>query len=394
MTRARLRMLLSGMIAGIPHQGGATWAVLQYLLGLKRLGHEVYFVEPIQRAALRPSGAPLARTANATHFRRVMAEFGLEQTSALLLADTQQTVGLPYERLRRVASSGADVLVNISGLLTDEALTENIPLRVYLDLDPAFTQLWHATQGVDMRFSGHNRFVTVGQAVGQLGCDVPTCGLAWITTPQPVVLERWPVARRVTHDAFTTVANWRGYGSIKHGGVFYGQKAHSLREFIALPTLTEENFTLALAIHPEESKDLTALRSNGWHLIDPERVASSPAAYQRFVRASKAEFGIAKSGYVAARCGWFSDRSVCYLASGRPVIAQETGFSRFLPTGAGLFAFETAEEVLASIEALSGNYERHARAARYVAEEHFDSEKVLGRLLERVGSSEREPAGG
>jgi hypothetical protein len=372
------------MIGAVPHQGGATWAVLQYLLGLKRLGYEVYFVEPVEETALRPSGAPLARTANAAYFRMVMAEFGLEQTSALLLTGTQETVGLPYERLRR-AISPADVLVNISGLLADATLTENIPLRVYLDLDPAFTQLWHATQGVDMRFSGHNRFVTVGQAVGQPGCDVPTCGRAWITTPQPVVLERWPVARCVTHDALTTVANWRGYGSIERGGVFYGQKAHCLRKFIALPTLTKENFTLALSIHPEESKDLSALRSNGWHLIDPSRVANSPNDYRRFIQGSKAEFGIAKSGYVSARCGWFSDRSVCYLASGRPVIAQETGFSRFLPTSKGLLAFETTDEVLASIEALNSDYGLHARAARTLAEEHFDSDKVLTRLLQRVG---------
>jgi hypothetical protein len=372
------------MIGAVPHQGGATWAVLQYLLGLKRLGYEVYFVEPVEEMALRPSGAPLARTANAAYFRMVMAEFGLEQTSALLLTGTQQTIGLPYERLRR-AISPADVLVNISGLLADATLTENIPLRVYLDLDPAFTQLWHATQGVDMRFSGHNRFVTVGQAVGQPGCDVPTCGRAWITTPQPVVLERWPVARCVTHDALTTVANWRGYGSIERGGVFYGQKTHCLRKFIALPTLTKENFTLALSIHPEESKDLAALRSNGWHLIDPARVANSPNDYRRFIQGSKAEFGIAKSGYVSARCGWFSDRSVCYLASGRPVIAQETGFSRFLPTSKGLLAFETTDDVLASIEALNSDYGLHARAARTLAEEHFDSDKVLTRLLQRVG---------
>jgi hypothetical protein len=181
--------------------------------------------------------------------------------------------------------------------------------------------------------------------------------------------------------------NWRGYGSIEHGGVFYGQKAHSLREFFNLPTLTTEKFMLALAIHPDEINDLAALRSNGWHLIDPARVAGTPTSYQRFVQGSKAEFGIAKSGYVAARCGWFSDRSACYLASGRPVIAQETGFSRFLPTGAGLFTFETIEEVLTSIEALSGDYDRYARAARAVAEEYFDSDKVLGRLLQRVGAT-------
>src|SRR3712207_4162730 len=167
------------MIAGVPHQGGASWAVLQYLLGLGRLGHEVYLVEPVGVAALRPAGAPLARSTNAAYFRGVVAGFGLKQSSALLVAGTHQTVGLHYVRLRQAARR-ADVLFNVAGMLTDEALTEGIPLRVYLDLDPAFTQLWHAKEGIDMRFAGHDRFVTVGQAIGRPGCDVPTCGLAWI----------------------------------------------------------------------------------------------------------------------------------------------------------------------------------------------------------------------
>ena len=389
MAGARLTILFSGMIAAVPHQGGASWAVLQYLLGLERLGHDVYFVEPVDEAALRPEGAPLARSTNAAYFGGVMAEFGLTQSSALLLAGTRQTVGLPYERLRRVARR-ADALINVAGTLADGALTEDVPLRVYLDLDPAFTQLWQAADGIDMRFGGHNRFVTVGQAIGRPGCDVPTCGLEWIPTLQPVVLERWPAAERATRatrDALTTVANWRGYGSVEHGGVFYGQKAHSWRRFFSVPTLSGERFAPALAIHPGEGRDLAALRANGWRLIDPARVARTPAGYQRFVRGSKAEFGVAKSGYVAARCGWFSDRSACYLASGRPVIAQETGFSRFVPAGAGLLAFETTEGALAGIEALNGDYGRHARAARALAEEHFDSDRVLGRLLDRLGAT-------
>ncbi len=200
---AKLTILLSGMIAAVPHQGGATWAVLQYLLGFKRLGHEVYFVEPVEEGALRPAGTSLTHTANAAYFRQVVSDFGLKQNSALLLASTRQTVGLPYDRLRQVAHR-AHILVNISGLLADESLTGRIPLRVYLDLDPAFTQLWHAVQGIDMRFAGHSHFVTVGQAIGQTDCAVPTCGLPWITTPQPIVLEHWPVAGHITYDALTT----------------------------------------------------------------------------------------------------------------------------------------------------------------------------------------------
>jgi hypothetical protein len=271
-------------------------------------------------------------------------------------------------------------------MLHEEALTGPIPRRVYLDIDPAFNQLWHVAEGIDMRFAGHTHFATIGISIGQSDCVVPTCGLSWITTLQPIVLERWPVAERTEYDALTTIGNWRGYGSVEYQGVFYGQKAHSLRRFITLPTLTSEKFTLALAIHPDETKDLAALKDNHWELIDPRKVAGAPSSYQRFIRASKAEFGIAKSGYVESRCGWFSDRSICYLASGRPVIAQETGFSKFFSTGEGLFAFDSIEEVLTSIEALNRDYQRHAHAARALAEEHFDSDKVLTRLLQNVGA--------
>jgi hypothetical protein len=382
MASSKLTIVLSGMIAADLHQGGATWAVLQYWLGFRRLGHEVLFVEPIPELALRPTGTSLATSNNTSYFRQVLADFELEDTGALLLTGTHQTVGLPYEQLRRVANR-ADVLFNISGMLTDQVLTESVPVRVYLDLDPAFNQFWHVAQGIDMRFAGHSHFVTVGQAIGRPECIVPTCGFHWIPTLQPVVLAHWPKADPIAHDALTTIGNWRGYGSIEYEGVFYGQKAHALRQFITLPTLTKEKFLLALAIHSGETKDLAALASNGWQLLDPAQVAHTPAHYRQFIQGSKAEFGIAKSGYVASRCGWFSDRSICYLASGRPVIAQETGFSQFLPTGEGLFAFTTTEEVLSSIDALNHDYPAHARAARALAEEYFDSDRVLCRLLQR-----------
>jgi hypothetical protein len=379
----RLNILLSGMIAADPEQGGATWAVLQYLLGLRRLGHQVVFVESVPASSLCPREVPLDRTRNAAYFGRVMRDFGFESASALMVAGTHETVGLSYDEIRRVARS-ADVLINISGMLTDLELTGDIPCRTYLDLDPAFNQLWHAHQGCDMRFQGHTHFVTIGLAIGRPDCAVPTCGLSWITTPQPVVLSCWPVAHRITHDALTTVGHWRSYGSIEHNGVFYGQKAHSLRQLITLPALTTEKFMLALAIHPDERNDLNALAANGWHLLAPAEMTGTPAEYQRFIQGSWAEFGIAKSGYVASRCGWFSDRSLCYLASGRPVLAQETGFSEFIPVGRGLFAFESTEDVLAAIDELRANYAFHACAARAIAEDVFDSDKVLSRLLAAI----------
>jgi hypothetical protein len=386
MTKHKLTILISGMIAGVPRQGGAAWAVLQYLLGFKRLGHDVYFVEPLSETALRPAGTQFAASANAAYFSRVTAEFGLEQSAALWLKGTPWTVGLSLTQLRQVARR-TDVLIDISGMLMDPTLTEFIPIRVYLDMDPAFTQLWHSALGIDMHLDRHTHFVTVGLALGRRDCLVPTCTLQWITTLPPVVLEHWPVAKSLSRDALTTIANWRGYGSIEHGGVMYGQKAHSVRQFMDLPTRTTAKFVLALGIHLDERKDLAALASNGWQLLDPARAVPTPSRYRAFVQGSKAEFGIAKSGYVSSRSGWFSDRSACYLASGRPVLAQETGFSRFLPVGEGLFTFQNTDDALKGIQQLNCDYPRQRRAARLIAEECLDSDKVLGRLLSAIGAT-------
>jgi len=375
-------VLVSGMIAAVPNLGGATWAVLQYLLGLERLGLHVFFVESLPQNAALPAGAPLCATENARYLQDVMRDFGLQDRSALLLEGSDETVGLAMDDVRDIARR-ADLLLNLSGLLERDDLTAHIPVRVYLDMDPAFTQLWYSVQGIDMRFGDHTHFVTVGEAVGTPRCTVPTSGMDWITSRPPVVLERWP-AVNTPGSAFTTIANWRGYGSIEYQGVFYGQKAHSLRPLMGLPERTGRPFVLALSIHPGETGDLRALDTNGWKLVDPAQVSDSPDSYRRFVQESRAEFGIAKSGYIASRCGWFSDRSTCYLASGRPVIAQETGFSDFIPVGEGLFAFGTADDVANAIDAIENDYDLHRKAARRIAEAFFDSDQVLARLLDRV----------
>jgi hypothetical protein len=379
------RIVVSGMIAAVPGQGGATWAVLQYLLGLARLGHEVFFVEALNGDALRPVGVPLAQTVNARYCRQVLQEHGLDRSWALMRRDTGETAGLSRRELSQI-EEGTSVLLDISGTLAGEDLFSRVPVRVYLDVDPAFTQVWDA-QGIDMGLAGHTHFVTVGQSIGSPGCPVPTGGRSWISTWQPVVLDEWPVGDVIARDGFTTVANWRGYGSVEHDGVHYGQKAHALRTFMTLPTRTREGLLLALAIDDGEVGDLAALRANEWQLLDPAEVAGSPSAYRAFVRGSKAEFGIAKTGYVASRSGWFSDRSACYLAAGRPVLAQDTGFSRHLPTGTGLVAFDSLDDVLTGIATIAGDYERHAGAARALAEEYFGSDRVLTRLLREVGAT-------
>jgi hypothetical protein len=377
------RVLVSGMVAGVPGQGGASWAVLQYVLGLLRLGWDVHLVEELAPTDVRPPGIPLQSSSNARYFRRVVRRFGLEDRATLCVPATGETVGLAWPDLERLAGRSR-VLLNLSGNLSG-ALRGKVPVRAYLDLDPAFTQLWQEVEQLDVGLDGHTHFVTVGLALGTPRCEVPTCGREWIRTLPPVVLDEWPhIASPPARDAWTTVANWRGYGSIEWNGTHLGQKAHAFRRLLSLPQLSEDRFEAALAIHPDEGDDLAALSSNGWGLVDPLKVAGHPERYRRFVQDSAAEVGVAKTGYVASRSGWFSDRSACYLASGRPVLAQDTGFSEHVPSGLGLVPFDGLDEAAEGVRRIRRDYPWHARAARGFAETYLDSDRVLGRLMREI----------
>jgi hypothetical protein len=374
----RLRIVVSGMIAGDLDQGGAAWSILQYVLGLGELGHDVVFVEPVDVPV------PLARSANARYLRAVASEFGIAQ-AALVSADGSEATGIARGRLLELIA-GADLLLNVSGMLTAPDLFDPVPVRAYLDLDPFFNQLWQL-QGADMRLQGHTHFVTVATALGEPDCEVPTLGRDWIKTLPPVVLGQWPAATVAPTLPFTSVGHWRSYGPIEHQGRRYGVRAHSLRELIDLPRRTRAEFALALGIHSSELRDIEALEGHGWNLLDPLALASTPSRYREFVRASTAEIGIAKEGYVRSCSGWFSDRSACYLACGRPVIAQDTGFAAALPVGDGLLAFATVEEAAAAAEEVLSRPRQHARAARAIAEDVLDSDRVLTLLLANLGAA-------
>ena len=371
-----MKILLAGSFAATPLQGGAAWAVLQYALGLEQLGHEVMVVEPTPRNRL----ATRCFSTSLTHV-------GFVGKSALLHRNRGVT-GMSWRAFAEWAQA-ADVLLNLGGALRDPEVLGLVRHRVYVDLDPGFTQLWHSASGVDMGFDAHHRFVSVGCAVGTARSTIPTCGVAWIPTVPPIVLDRWPVAACRTRYGLTTVANWRSYGSIQHDGVLLGQKAHSVREFFALPSAINAlwrglEVEPALAIDPAEVDDLDALARHGWHLHDPATVARDVRRYHQFIQASTMEIGIAKSGYVRSGSGWFSDRSACYLASGRPVIAQDTGWTAHLPAGEGLLACSDTSSAAEAVVEVMGAYDLHRRAARRVAEQHLDSRTVLARLLDEV----------
>jgi len=377
-----LRILVSGRIASTPGQGGATWAVLQYLIGLRELGHQVWFVEAIPASRLCPAGIDLACSTNAVYAARVLSEFDFDGRWALMVEDTTTTVGCEYSLL---ASTRWDVHVNLSGCLDEPGLTGRIPVRIYVDVDPAFTQLWHEVDGHDLGLAGHTHFTTVGLGIGTPTCPVPTGAHTWQHTLPPVVLSQWTEGAAITRPAMTTVANWRSYGSVEWNDVTYGQRAHSFRAFFDLPRATTMRLAPALAIDPAETGDLAALDRAGWELVDPTAVAGTPRAYRDFVRSSRGEFSIAKSGYTVSRSGWFSDRSACYLASGRPVVTQDTGFDTRLPTGEGLMVFSTPAEAVEALDRVDADYPRHAAAARRIAVDELDSAMVLSDLLRTAG---------
>ena len=357
-----MRVLLAGMLCRDPHHGGATWAVLQWVLGLRALGHEVVVVEQLPAP---PSAAQLAY-------------------AAVVARQTGVTVQLfgPSSGDLATRTGSVDLIVNLSGVLRDEAMLATAGRRLYVDLDPGFTQLWHE-QGADVGLDGHTAHATVGQLVGA-GSRSLTAGRAWLPVLPPVVLERWQPGDVTVHRAATGVGHWRSYGSTTHAGVHYGQRAHSARRLLALAGRSPLPLRLALGISPDETDDLRALARTGWHLLDPAVHAGTPDAYRAFVRGSTAELGIAKSGYVDARTGWFSDRSACYLAAGRPVVTQDTGWSSVLPSGSGLHAYDDVDEATAALEAVLADPVGQSRAAHELAREHLDARLVLGRLLEAV----------
>jgi hypothetical protein len=379
-------ILVAGALANKVYNGGAAWTRLSWALGLTALGFEVAFVEKIRAdSCVDASGrrCPFEESANRQYFCELTEQFGLSGL-ATLTCDDGGSHGLSPSDLDDLVRS-ASALVNITGHLT-HPLLGLIPRRIYIDLDPGYAQFWHAAGNPGPRLEGHNFHFTVGENIGRQCCSIPSSGIRWRPIRQPVVLEHWPATAPGDSRPFSTIASWRGpYGPAQYQGTTYGLKAHEFRKFIELPRRTCQRFEIALDIDPADERDLVALRGHGWHVVDPRVAASGPVAFRQYVQTSGAEFSVAQGVYVETHCGWFSDRSVRYLASGRPVLVQDTGWSRNYPEGEGLVAFRTMDEAVAGAERIARDYEAHGRAARAIAEDYFDSDRVLGRLLEETG---------
>ena len=374
-----MRIIFAGTI-GLSGLGGQAWAVLQYLLGLQALGHDVYYLEDCGRS----SWVYIWEKEEWTHeldypaafVQACLEPFGFGQR--WIYRDNYRSLGLPLEKFLEVCATADLLIMRAVPFWNWRKEYEGPRRRAFIDVDPGFTQITLANndQGWVDGVARAERHFTLGQRIGAADCPIPLAGGPWLKTLPPVFLAEWPFAEaEATH--FTSVMRWQGFREVTHNGVAYGQRDKEFPQFLELPRRTTQKFRIAqMGIKPE------VLTTQGWEAVHGEIISKTPAAYREFIQHSRAEFSVPKNGYVVMRGGWFSDRSVCYLASGRPVLIEDTGLSDWLPVGEGVVTFRDLNEAAAGVEKINGTYEHHRRAARDLAEKYFATDRVLPALLD------------
>jgi hypothetical protein len=380
------RIMISGAIARHPlYGGGNSWAFLQYVLGFRNLGFDVYYVEQLNPEDCvndEQKPADFRSSANARYFRSLVDRFDLNGRAALLESEGPGYVGFSHAELRKIAPD-VELLINPSGRLRFTSVLSAVRRRMYVDMDPGYTQIWQEQYGVDMNLYNHDVYVTVGLNLGHPDCPLPTCGIRWEKTLPPVVIEEWATSQP-PGKSYSTVADWRGFSPVEWRGVWYNQKADEFKRIIDLPHRVSVPLELCLSIHPDDPDGIELERHN-WRLVRPTDHAASPDEYRDYILVSRGEFTAVKPGYAAGRTAWFSDRSACYFAAGRPVIMQDTGIGRYVPTGTGLLTFSGLDSAIDALEQVESNYTRHAAAAAAFTREFLDSNVVLPRLLRLAG---------
>lgn len=377
------RIVVCGYMIRYPVAGNIL-AYLHYVLGLHRLGHQVLYLEesgwpyscydPTTRDFGSDPGTGL-RVVN-----QLMADFDARVPVCYVDQETGMVEGAEWDDVKRMLQA-ADLLLNIGGVcwLPEFRLCRR---RALIDMDPLFTQLGRfGAEALDE----YHAYFSYGANIGRPGCSVPTRGVNWLPTVPPVVSALWePASLHVEQEgvdqAFTTVANWSAYGAVSYQGEHYGQKDEEFLRLVGLPSCTSQRLELALSGASTEVMEL--LRGAGWSVRDAAEVSTDMPGYHAYITGSLGEFSAAKHGYVKTHSGWFSDRSVCYLAAGRPAVLQDTGFSDWLRTGWGVLAFSSFEEAAAAIERVNADYSAHRRAAREIAERTFSHDVVLPRFLD------------
>lgn len=383
MSDSRLRIIVTGLIAQYP-LGGVAWDYLQYVVGLARLGHDVYYIEDTGQWPYNPNEVGTAKTCefNVNHLRDTLGRFGLEDRFAYCFPWGPTWYGIDDAKRTEVIAS-ADLVVNVSGVLGRPDEYRAAKRMAYIDSDPMFTQLKMAKGQHDLQKAVdlHDVHFTFGECLSE---RVPDTGHTWLPTRQPILLDQWSPGDKA-RDAYTTVMNWTSYKDIEYNGERYGQKDRQMLEMVELPGMVAPiNLELAIASGKTRRAPVDRLSRQGWRIVNPDKVCGDVDSYRDYIQQSRGEWSVAKHGYVAGGTGWFSCRSACYLAASRPVAVQDTGFSSVLPTGEGVLVFTTAKEAAEALRTIEADYDRHCRAARGFAEEYFGSDKVLGDMVERA----------
>ena len=366
---------------------GIAWQAMHYILGLERLGYEAWYVEDHGANPYDPRANSVVMESgyNVGFLRRVMESYGLGDRWAYWDAINDVYHGLSREAVRQLYRD-SDAVINLCGAvrLRDEHMA--CPRRILIDTDPVYEQIKYAEADPAARayLEAHTHFFTYGENVGGPGWIVPLGSIPWQPTRPPVVLDEWPTDEE-SPERFSTIATWENKGkNISFGGETYVWSKHvNFLRFLDVPKRSGQRFTMAML--PPTGEIETQVREAGWRLVDPRPVSASMESYAAFICGSRGEFTVAKDIYVRPNSGWFSDRSVCYLAAGRPVVTMKTGFSRFCPVGEGLFEYSDTAGAIAAIDAINSDYRRHSRAARLVAAEYFGSDPVISALMTRAG---------
>ena len=385
--KKRGKIVLLHFVGQMP-LAGIAWQALHYLLGLEKLGWETWYVEDGGANPYDPRANSVAMDCgyNLAFLRRAMQAHGLGERWAYWDAINDVHHGLSREAVRTLFAE-ADALVNLCGAtrLREEHLA--CPVRIMIDTDPVYEQIKYAKADREARayLDAHTHFFSYGENLGAEDCPVPLDGIAWRPTRPPIDPALWPEPDD-TPPCFTTIATWENKGkNIEHDGVGYVWSKHvNFVRFADLPRRRPQTcFRLAMLNAGDETRAMLA--GNGWNLLDPLPISAGIDSYRDFIVRSRGEFTVAKDIYVRPNSGWFSDRSACYLAAGRPVVTMRTGFAKFIPVGRGLFEFEDEAAALAAIDAIAADYRGHSRAAREVAREFFAADRVLPPLLAEAG---------
>jgi hypothetical protein len=384
--RKRGKVILLHFVGQMP-LAGIAWQAMHYVLGLERLGYEAWYIEDGGANPYDPRANSVVMDCayNVAYVRRMMEAYGLGDRWAYWDAINDVYHGLSRERVRALYRE-SDALINLCGAtrLREEHMA--CPTRVMIDTDPVYEQIKYAKADTAARdyLQAHTHFFTYGENLGSSKCAVPLSGIPWQPTRPPVIPDLWPADERQP-ECFSTIATWENKGkNIEFDGTTYLWSKHlNFLRFLDVPSRAGGCFTMAML--PPDAAVEAEVTGKGWTLVDPRPVSAGMAEYAAFINGSRGEFTVAKDIYVRPNSGWFSDRSVCYLASGRPVVTMRTGGDHLYPFGEGLFQFSTMEEAVAAIAAINGDYRRHSRAARALAMEYFSSDTVISRLLGESG---------